>query len=308
VMIDDPQLASLTITELGCIDQLYPRVTVDTLPDDALLEIFDFYLVRPDWEFKREDAWHVLVHVCKRWRSIVFCSPHRLRLRLLCRNTRPMMQNALNLWPALPIVIRGRRGMSRPQVANNIIAALKHHNRVCDIDIDDILNTLLQKIWTMRMKNSFPLLTSLRLNHSSGNINAPPLPDSFLGGSAPRLQTLSLEGIPFPGLQKLLLSTRDLVQLRLWDIPPSGYISPEAIITGLSALTKFQKLHLGFRCPRSQAAREDRLLPRLTRIVLPTLTSFYFKGDSEYMEDIAGQIDTPLLDRLDITFFNQLTF
>jgi len=51
------------ITELGGADQLYPRVTVGALPDDVLLEIFDFYLERS----YPEDAWQMLVHVCKRW-------------------------------------------------------------------------------------------------------------------------------------------------------------------------------------------------------------------------------------------------
>src|SRR5579863_8822568 len=46
----------------------------------------------------------------------------------------------------------------------------------------------------------------------------------------------------------------------------------------------------------------------MTRIVLPTLTNFTFKGGSEYLEDIVARIDTPLLDEVIITFFNQLIF
>jgi hypothetical protein len=84
------------------------------------------------------------------------------------------MQNLLGLWPALHIVIKGDRGTSRPQVAKNIIAALKHHNRVCAIYIDDVPNMLLKKMRTMKMKDSFPVLTSLRLFHDSNYINAPP--------------------------------------------------------------------------------------------------------------------------------------
>jgi hypothetical protein len=156
------------------------------------------------------------------------------------------------------------------------------------------------------MRNIFPALTSLRLRLTQ--INAPALPDSFLGGSAPRLQTLSLRGIPFPALPNLLSSTHDLVELSLWDIPLSGYISPEAIVTHLSALTRLEELRLGFRSPRSRADREKRLLPRIPRVVLPALTLLYFKGDSEYLEDIVARIDTPQLTRFKITFFNQLIF
>jgi len=102
--------------------------------------------------------------------------------------------------------------------------------------------------------------------------------------------------------------TNGLVELRLWNIPLSGYIAPEAMVTCLSALTSLQNLHLEFRFPRSRADRESRLVPRLTRVVLPALTKLCFKGNSEYLEDIVGQIDTPLLTSFNIAFFNQLIF
>jgi hypothetical protein len=316
------------ITELDGTVQVHPQVTFGALPDDVLLEIFDFYLafmsLESDlFESFPEDAWHTLVHVCARWRSIVFASPHRLQLQLLCTNKTPV-QKALNIWPELPIVISGRLGTSKRQDAHNIIAALRQYNRVCEIYMNDIPNSLLTRIGAMEMSNPFSALTSLQL--SSMEINAPALsamtslqlgstqrnvfalPDSFLGGSAPRLRTLSLEGVPFPALPNLLLSTHDLVELRLWDIHLSGHISPDAMVSGLSALTRLEKLDLEFRFPRSRTDRDDRLVPRLTPVVLPALTELYFKGDSEYLEDIVGQIDTPLLTEFNIAFFNQLIF
>jgi F-box-like len=291
------------ITELGGADQVYPRVTFSALPDDVLLEIFDYYC--PAQNYLILDAWHTLVHVCKRWRSIVFASPHRLQLRLLCTSKTPV-QNALDIWPELLIVISDRPQMSKPNDTNNIIAALKQHNRVVEISIDDIPNLLLTRMGAMEMENPFSALTSLHL--LSTQMNAPALPDSFLGGSTPRLEKLSLEGVPFPALPNLLLSTHDLVELRLWNIPLSGYISPGAVVTGLSALTRLQSLRLEFRSPRSRADRETRLVPRLMRLVLPALTSIDFKGESEYLEDIVGQINTPLLILFNIRFFNQLEF
>ena len=252
-----------------------------------------------------DDAWHTLVHVCKRWRSIVFASPHRLKLQLLCTNKRPV-QNALHIWPELPIVISGGRGMSKPQDADNIIAALKQDNRVVIIELHYIPNSFVKRIRAMKMKNPFSALTSLRLH--SERINAPALPDSFLGGSAPRLQTLTLHRIPFPALPNLLLSAHDLVDLRLSNIPLSGYFSPDALAFGLSAFTRLQTLHLEFQSPRPRADRENRLVPRLTRVVLPALTWLSFKGDSEYLEDIVARIDTPLLNSFNIAFFNQLIF
>ena len=156
------------------------------------------------------------------------------------------------------------------------------------------------------MQEPFPALTGLWL--LSDDKNVPVLPDSFLGGSAPRLRSLVLYRIPFPALPKLLLSTHDLVTLHLWFIPRSGYISSSAMATALSTLTSLQSLDLRFRSPRSQADRASRRPPPLTPVALPLLTKFWFKGDSEYLEDIVSRIESPLLSDSDITFFNQVIF
>jgi len=34
----------MTSTELGSVDRLYPSATIDVLPDNVLLEAFEFYL------------------------------------------------------------------------------------------------------------------------------------------------------------------------------------------------------------------------------------------------------------------------
>jgi hypothetical protein len=56
-------------------------------------------------EFQNVNEWHTLVHVCRRWRDLVFASPRRLNLRLLCRKDTPVRE-MLDIWPALPIVIQ----------------------------------------------------------------------------------------------------------------------------------------------------------------------------------------------------------
>ena len=152
----------------------------------------------------------------------------------------------------------------------------------------------------------FPDLTRLVL--SSNDEMAPGLPDSFLGGSAPRLRVIWLTGIPFPGIGKLLLSTTDLVTLSLHDIPRSGYISPEAMVASLSTLARLETFCLQFRSPRYRADRENRHPPPPTRVVLPALTAIQIKGDSEYLEYIMSRIDAPLLKSADFMFFNQLVF
>jgi hypothetical protein len=156
------------------------------------------------------------------------------------------------------------------------------------------------------MKGPFPELTYLKL--TSDDRNVPIVPDSFLRGSAPRLHTLDLCGIPFPTIRKLPLSIQNLVTLHLKSIPNSGYISPQAMVTCLSVLTELKFFSLGFRSPQPQLGRGTRRPPPLTRTVLTALTKFTFKGNGEYLEDIVSLIDTPLLFHFKITFFNQLIF
>ena len=143
-------------------------------------------------------------------------------------------------------------------------------------------------------------------NHSLENEIPPVVPETFLGGSAPRLQHLSLTRVPFPGLPKLLLSATGLVSLHIWNIPHSGYISPDAMARCLSTLTRLERLVIGFESPLSRPVRKTRHPP--TRLALPALASFHFVGVSEYLEDILAWIDAPVLGSLHIWFFHQLIF
>ena len=301
----------MTSAKLGIADsdQLCPRVTIDALPDNVLLETFDFYLGKDDTigiNYNHSyDGWQMLVHVCHRWRCVVFASPHRLDLKLYCTRQRSVSSRTLGIWPALPTVIDVWEMQSKEDVAN-VIATLRQHNRVCKIYYYhwQSQDFLLEEF--AAMNEPFPMLTSLKL-FSSGQ-NVPVLPNSFLGGSAPRLRLLDLKGIPFPSIAKLLSSTTNLVRLSLWDIPHSGYIAPETIIPCLSMLPRLESLTLGFKYPRSHAHRASRHPPPLTHLILLNLTFFGFRGEVEYLEDILSQIETPILNRSDFCFFNQLVF
>jgi hypothetical protein len=281
-------------------------ISIDMLPDDVLLEIFGFYVNDDDDlddEFfkKAIEVWQTLVHVCRRWRSVVFGSTRRLKLRLVCTSRTPV-RNTLDAWPSLPLI----RDQSYPtEGVDNTVAVLERSHRVVKIDLFNIGGSELDKVLAA-MQEPFPELTYLQLHSNHGMVSV--VPDSFLGGSAPRLQFLFLIRIPFPGLPKLLLSATHLVTLRLWDIPHSGYFSPEAMVIALSTLTRLDYLVLEFESPRSRPDWESRPLPPPTRSVLPVLTYFTFKGVCEYLEDLVTRIDAPRLNKLYIIFFNQIVF
>ena len=90
--------------------------------------------------------------------------------------------------------------------------------------------------------------------------------------------------------------------------PHSGYISPKAVVAALSALSGLKTLCLRFRSPQSRPDLESLGLSTPKRSVLPSLNVFHFKGATEYLEELVTCIDTPQLDQLHITFFNQIDF
>jgi hypothetical protein len=249
------------------------------------------------------EKWHTLVHVCRQWRYVVFASPRRLKLRLLCTDKRPVRE-MLCIWPtSLPIVIwSNHRPISLMDGVDNIIAALEQPDRVYRIDLRSVPSSLLERVADL-MQRPFPALEYLELR--TENEAAPDVSDSFLGGPAPHLRSLLLKSVPFPALQKLLLSASHLVRLNLWYIPYTLYTSPEAMIACLDALPKLETLRLGFRSPRPHP---DLTNGPQTRAELPFLTSFTFLGDVGYLEDLVAWITAPLLNTVKITFFDQPVF
>jgi hypothetical protein len=215
------------------------------------------------------------------------------------------MKKTLDVWPrSIPIVIQESRSRL-PLSGANIIAALKHHDRVSEI-ILYTTSTVLKRLYKV-MKKPYPVLTHLRI-HISNSKSVPVLRNTFLGGSAPRLESLSLVGVSFPALPKFLPSCHDLVSVVLAEIPNAGYHSPEAMATALSVLTKLKEVSIGFESPASRPDPTNKPPSLLTRIVLPSLTSLWFFGASEYFEDLVARIDTPAILSVDTRFFNQLDF
>ena len=273
------------------------------LPDDALLLIFEFCM--KGGEYWLQDMWQTLVHVCRRWRSLVFGSPRSLNLRLVCTN-RTSASDTLVVWPAFPLVVCVASSHGHPiESVDNIVALLARSNRVHQIDLDGISSSHLETVLAA-MQVPFPELTHLNLwSNTKDQIYYETVPDSFLGGSAPQLRSLELGGVPFPGLPKLLLSATHLVHLSLYGIPRSGYISPEAMVTALSTLTSLGTLRLLFQSPQAFPDMASRRSPPPTCFVLPTLTIFTFNGASEYFDDLIARIEAPRLLSLNIRFFDE---
>ncbi|KAH9964766.1 hypothetical protein BGW80DRAFT_1563227 [Lactifluus volemus] len=286
-------------------NQVVQRVTIGSLPDNVLLEIFDLYI---NTVLFKEAArnWEKLVHICRRWRYIIFESPIRLNLQLFCTKRSPVRE-LLDIWPPFPLIIQLCYGFSYdPGDSTDIlIAALERRDRIREIQvhISDPQDDPCEQIITA-MGEPFPALRSLSFKSFHQRVRL----DTLLNGSAPCLRDLSLRGISFPSLPQLLSSASDLTSLRLDNIPKSGYIPPEIMATSLSALPKLKSLTIDFDFPTSHPERRNRAPPPLTRFVLPALTSILFCGVSEYLEVLAARFDAPLLNEFNIRFFHRPVF
>ena len=247
-------------------------LTIDDLPDDDLLAIFDFcvfrykdrflgygYLYISDIEGKM-DWWQSLVHVCRRWRCLIFGSARRLNLQLVCK-PRITAKRSLDVWPALPLVVSGK--------VDRVVPKLKHSDRIRQIQLSCNASAYVESLWNA-MQVPFPELVALRLS-VPGWPKEPALPDSFLGGSAPRLRYLTLCLVRFPRLPKLLLSATHLVHLYLRYIHPSRYISPKAMANCVAVLTSLEELHFHFQF--SQPSPDQKADVHFPRLALSSLLS-----------------------------------
>lgn len=272
-------------------------MTIDALPDDVLLSVFECYLD----EATDVEGWRTLVHVCRRWRNVVFGSPRSLHLRIACTSKSPVREK-LDVWPRLPIVVSGY--CESMTCLDNFKAALEHSDRVCQIELMVNPRQIPVKDIFAALEKPFPALTDLDL--SQWPFSYMPTyhdPFKFLVGSG-HLRSLSLGGIAIPQFPALLASTMNLNNLHFHDAQ-YGYFTPDAMATALSALTSLETLSLRFVSDQSYARESRHPLPRS---VIPSLLCFDFEGRGEFLEALVARIDTPVLGRLGITIFRQPTF
>jgi hypothetical protein len=211
----------------------------------------------------------------------------------------------LDIWPAVPIIILDHSHPTSDLPISNIVAALEHRHRIYGIWLNNITNPQWQSI-IEKTQEQFQELTFLELVPQLTVELTVPL--EFLGGSAPCLRVARLDSIRFPALPHLLSSSRDLVSLRLHRIPVEGYVSPMAMVAGLSSSTNLQELLIEFQFPKSPLDRTILFPTPRRHVVLPALTKLSFRGISEYLEDFVARIRTPSLHHVEIRYFNQLTF
>jgi len=192
------------------------------------------------------------------------------------------------------------------EVEEGILLALQHHNRVRRIRLRMSVSNL-QKL-VVAMHGKFPLLEYLYIAPMPKNNTSITLPEIF---RAPHLRHLILENfaLPLPVGFPFLTTAVDLVTLSLNNIPLSSYFHPNDLIHRLSLLPHLQTLAVYLARPITtlDVERLPLRMPIMTHATLPNLRWFGFIGASTYLEMILPRITTPLLEKLQLGFFHQLT-
>ena len=156
------------------------------------------------------------------------------------------------------------------------------------------------------MDEHFPVLEHLSLSSSTEERTILLLPKTFL---TPNLRHLALVGIGLPKKLLLLSSTVSLVTLTLTNIRTFSYFLPHYLVARLRELPQLEELSIGFSIPLPRPSNERELLEEMEAVAtLHLLKRLTFRGVSAYLESFVAQIRAPLLERLNITFFNQIHF
>jgi len=232
-------------------------------------------------------------------------SPRRLHLQIICKSG-ASIERILASWGTLPLVVRFKGGLKSTLLPKNIAIALRHPDRVREIDLG-LTSTTVGSI-VDAIKKPFQILERIRI--AIKDATGPPLPfgNAFLGGSAPRLREIALDGISFPFPEiKQVISTNNLVELHLLRIPKTGYFSADALVTALSTSAELRRLELSFHYPASLPT-QSKTSPPLQRTTFPFLQHLEFHGASEYLEDFVSRVDFPSLSFINIKLFNQIFF
>jgi hypothetical protein len=276
-------------------------LTINRLPDEVLLEIFDSYRQSIDQleynhHWRKKYAWFNLAHVCRRWRAVVFASSSRLDLNIIVGPEKPGHIKTI-LSGHLPIIIDYQLPYGLGDITGSALwrmrAALRHRDRVREISVVGFLVGKFIKATNYH----FPALKSLDLYFPHGQKSN--LPATFLRGpdqSYLRLRRLRLYGASLASVSGLLLSATALTHLTL------SVTSNDAVFdssqgslfrASLQGMQCLRTLHLTIpyhpRDPQSQHSTPKDIVPLLK------LTRFQYTGPTMFFNNLMSGLSAPSL-------------
>ena len=284
-----------------------PNLTINHIPDELLLEIFDSYrqaIDHYDQEWSREYVWFNLAHVCRKWRAVMFASVSRLDLGISVGPEKPVQINTILScpWPIFIDYMLMYRDIAGIALLRMRAVLMHHHDHGRKIsfggtraNFDEFFNVA---------DRAFPLLESLSLDFYDGY--EPKIPDTFLRG--PDISDLHLRRLSFHGSVSLasvsgfLLSAKALTNLSLLLGDTAFKSSSEATLLtclqGLPCLRRFD-LFISLLHPLNSPSQSST-----TKVIvlLSKLTCLYYIGPGVLLDALVAGLSAPSLHDANIHF------
>jgi hypothetical protein len=288
---------------------------ISTLNDHVLLNVFYLYRLHIGDEedqpgrWDRQRWWYKLAQVSRQWRRVILASPSLLDLHLVCTygvSVADMLAHSPPL-PVLPLTVlynEGHFSMTTKDQRGVLLAVLQHH-RVRRIALRMPAENLKELVTSMG--EEFSILERLYIKSRTKERTTLILPQNF---QAPNLRHIDLWDVALPMRSPILTSSRSLVYLWLGGIPRSAYIHPNYICTQLSFMSQLETLGIGFHSPLQVPNHDVVGAATITHVpvALPNLRVFYFRGVSDYSEALLARISAPVLNSLEVHFFDRPAF
>jgi hypothetical protein len=231
-----------------------------------------------------------------------------LDLCLVCTKGTPVADMLAHSPPLLPLVVDYyfEDFDVNTEDEERLILALEQRDRVRRIRLRMEIRNL-QRLMVI-ISEEYPILECLI-------IITPDMPPSLTLPErlqAPHLHHLALSGFALPIGSRLLTTALSLVTLVLIVTIPSTYFQPDSLLQWVSFMPQLETLIIYISSADHNRTIEGQLthtsIPTITPIALPNLRWFWFQGVNAYLEAVVRGITSPRLEKLQVFFFEQLTF
>jgi hypothetical protein len=283
-------------------------LTINHIPDEVLLEIFDSYRQVQDCfdqQWSEEYVWFNLAHVCRKWRAIMFTSVSRLDLGITVGPEKPGHIKTIlsGHWPILVDYDYRCRDITGSALWRMRAVLMHHHDHVRKIAFSGSRDNF-DKFYKVT-NYAFPLLESLAISFEDGY---EPIPDTFLRGldlSDLHLRRLNfrLRGvISLASISRFLLSATALTDLYL--VLDNAAFSPSSgttLLTCLRGMPCLRRLRVIINFPYFLDSPSQ---PSTTKdiVSLPKLTYLFYRGSSVLLDALVAGLSAPCLRDVNIQF------
>ena len=277
-------------------------MTINRLPDEVLLEIFDSYrqTIDPyDRQWRKKSVWLNLAHACRRWHAVIFASSSRLDLGI---NVGPQKPDYIKktLSSGLSIFIEYKYYQFR-NISGSALwrlrAALRYRDRVRKISFGGCAVSAVSFGTFFKATNyHFPTLESLDLRLPYNR--ELDIPATFLRGpdqSDLRLRCLKLSDASLSSVSGLLLSATALNDLKL-SLTSFDSSQGSSLLSYLQCMQSLRSLDLTTPSDR-RGSQSDHSTYSTPNDIVPflKLTRFHFIGSKTFLDNFMSGLSAPSL-------------